>query len=196
MNGSFQFETAWNLAFIYTIADFNMPVPDMNENNVLMGGIDQYTAPFSFNGAQDMYANNIEDLWMTTQDTNRVPVPLSVFVAILNGVELYTAALTEYMIGSQSLNVYNVVSFGHSHDPELMVHPPGADYGSIYANSGSWIDEDQCKNKVRTFTIINPAQWTGSELDVVMLYQYNLKSNGGNPVYEPVLLDEENIKVE
>ncbi len=191
--GSAEFLTAWSLAILYTLNDFNMDMPDLNANNILMGGIDGYTNPFSFIGAQNMYAANIEDLWPQTQAINEVPVPLTVFAAILNGVELYGAALIEYMQESTALDPYKIVAFGHSHDPELLVHPPGNKFTSIYANSGSWIDEDQSSHDVRTFLTVEPGEWSGSELDIVMLYQYNLNSDSTGTKYKPKFISEESI---
>jgi hypothetical protein len=80
----------------------------------------------------------------------------------------------------------------------LEVYPPGKQYTSIYANSGSWTNANDCSHKVQTYLIINPAEWTGSDLDVVMLYQYNLDSNSDNPdpPYEPMLISEESIDVD
>ncbi len=190
--GSLKFITAWNLAILYTINDFNMELPDMNANNILMGGIDGYNDPLSFNGVMDMYNANIEDLWPQTQSINKVPVPLSVFSAILNGTELYTAALIEFMQNSAAPNQNKVVAFGHSHKPEILVHPP-LNYTSIYGNSGSWLDEDQSKNKVRTFLTIEPGEWSGSDLDVVMLYQYNLNIDSTGSKYKPDYINEESI---
>ena len=194
--GSAEFLTAWSLAILYTLNDFNMDMPDLNANNILMGGIDGYTNPFSFIGAQNMYAANIEDLWPQTQAINEVPVPLTVFAALLNGVELYGAALIEYMQESTALDPYKIVAFGHSHDPELLVHPPGNKFTSIYANSGSWIDEDQSSHDVRTFLTVEPGEWSGSELDVVMLYQYNLNSDSTGTKYKPKFISEESIDVD
>ncbi|MFH1297342.1 MAG: hypothetical protein ABIJ04_08740 [Bacteroidota bacterium] len=96
---------------------------------------------------------------------------------------------------SPHLTSYKIVSFGHSHNPFLEVFPSGQDYTNIYANSGSWVDADQCKHNVRTFLVITPGKWTGSQLDGVRLYQYNLESNSGFPGsgYVPVLLAEESI---
>jgi len=191
--GSAEFLTAWSLAILYTLNDFNMDMPDLNANNILMGGIDGYTNPFSFIGAQNMYAANIEDLWPQTQAINEVPVPLTVFAALLNGAELYDAALIEYMQQSTALDPYKIVAFGHSHDPELLVHPPGNKFTSIYANTGSWIDEDQSSHDVRTFLTVEPGEWSGSELDVVMLYQYNLNSDSTGTKYKPKFISEESI---
>ncbi len=187
-----EFITAWTVAFGYTIGTFMMDVDTipMDSNIVIMGGIDDYISPLSFDGARDMYAANIEDQWYNTQQINNVPIPLSVFLAIVNGTYLYGGALYEYLIDFLSPDAPKIVAFGHSHQPELKVFPLESYYTGIYANSGSWLDADQSKYKVRTFLIINPAAWSGSNLDVVSLYQYNIDS--GN-IYKPLLLDEESI---
>ncbi len=196
-DGSFEFLTAWEIAYFYTIFHFDMTLPVPDSANILMGGIDGYSEPFSFNGVRDMYANNIEDSWSATQTKNAVPVPIDCCLqAIWNGhSDLFCAATTEYMEQPPAPTFYNVVAFGHTHEPMLEVYPPGNQYTSIYANSGSWIDADASSNKVRTYLIINPAEWTGSDIDVVLLYQYNLDSNSGtpDPSYAPVLISEENI---
>ena len=51
---------------------------------------------------------------------------------------------------------------------------------------------------MRTFLIVNPAEWSGSNLDVVSLYQYNPDndSTGTGNIYKPVLLDEESIAID
>ncbi len=60
----------------------------------------------------------------------------------------------------------------------------------IYANSGSWIDADQSDYEVRTFLLITPKAWTGSEIDVMGLYQY---SKGQKGSYIAELQSEESI---
>jgi len=152
----------------------------------------------SFDGARDMYAANIEELWPNTQVINNVPIPLSVFLAIVNGTYLYGGVIYEFLLDFLAPNAPKIVAFGHSHQPELKVFPFEHYYTGIYANSGSWLDADQSKYKVRTFLIINPAEWSGSNLDVVSLYQYNPDSDtsGNGNTYKSVLLDEESIAVE
>jgi len=193
--GDVTFLTAWTLAMGYIFIDYSIPPPPMDSANILMTGIDGYPGPLSFNGTRDMYAANIEELWMNTQTTNGVPVPLSLLVAMWTSLDLTTAAILEYMQQSQHLASYKVISFGHSHNPLLEVFPTGEDYTNIYANSGSWVDADQCKHKVRTFLVITPGEWTGSALDVVRLYQYDpeIGSDTTGSGYAPVLLAEENI---
>lgn len=194
---SFEFDAAWTIAFLYVIHQFDMQVPDLNATSILMGGIDGYKDPMSFIGVQDMYANNIEDLWPATQDTNSVPVPINVFSGIWNGHFLTTAVTEEYINQSPGMAQYRVITFGHSHDPLLKVYPEENDYEQVYANSGSWIDEDQCENPVRTFVVIVPGEWTGSEIDCVQLYQFNPVTNpdGQQTGFTATLMAEENIEV-
>lgn len=194
--GDLTFLTAWTLAMSYIFIDYGVQPPPMDVPNVLMTGIDGYAEPLSFNGVRDMYAEDIEELWMNTQTANGVPVPLSLLVAMWTSLDLTAAAVLEYMQQAPHLSFYKIVSFGHSHNPFLEVFPSGKDYTNIYANSGSWVDQDQCKHPVRTFLLITPGEWTGSELDVVRLYQYNpaVPPDSTGNGYEPVLMAEENIE--
>jgi hypothetical protein len=140
-----------------------------------------------------MYAANIEDVWPATQIRNAVPVPMPVVMAILDGsVDLSFAAAYQYM-QSQAPKKYKIVAFGHTHNPMLKVYPAGVNYTGIYANTGSWVNAELCTKPVRTFLVIKPAEWTGSDLDVVSLYQYNFDSGNPNTGYTPVLISEESI---
>ena len=188
-----EFSAAWTLATGYVIHDFNInrDTLQMDSNKVIMSGINGYDANMSFNGAKEMYGKNIESLWQQTQVVNKVPVPLDVLLAILNGHYLYDAALEEYLADYLGPNHPKIVAFGHSHEPRLKVFPLEDYYTGIYANSGSWLDSAQSAYDVRTFLVISPADWTGSELDVVTLYQYNTTSSGG---YAPSQISEESIE--
>ena len=77
----------------------------------------------------------------------------------------------------------------------LKVYPAGKNYTGIYANTGSWVNAELSSKPVRTFLVIKPGAWTGSDLDVVSLFQYNLDSGSGNPNpgFIPVLISEESI---
>jgi len=193
--GSFEFFTGWTLAFLTVLSDFNMDCPPLYDEIIKMGGIDSYFDPFSFNGAYEMYADSIETLWQQTQAVNEVPVPISTAIGIFNGVELSGAPIIEYMINS-STKPYKIIAFGHSHNPHIMVYPTKYNYTSIYANSGSWINAEYCTHDVRTFLIINPGEWTGSELDIVMLYRYDPVTGSSKTEYKLVPLAEESIEVD
>jgi hypothetical protein len=59
------------------------------------------------------------------------------------------------------------------------------------------VNAELSKKPVRTYLMIWPGQWTGSDLDIVSLYQYNLDSDSGdpNPDYIHTLLAEESIDI-
>jgi UDP-2,3-diacylglucosamine pyrophosphatase LpxH len=193
-DGSAEFLTAWTAAITYLEVKYTLTLaPD--SANILMSGIDGYTAPLSFNGVRDMFASNIEDVWTSTEARNGVPVAMPVAMAILNGsLDLSFNAAYQFM-QSVAPKKYRIVVFGHTHQPMISVWPAGKNYTGVYANTGSWVNQELTGKAVRTFMVIKPGVWTGSELDVVSLYQYNLDSGSGDPSpgYVPVLISEESI---
>jgi UDP-2,3-diacylglucosamine pyrophosphatase LpxH len=193
--GQVEFLAAWAAAFEYLQIKYSLTVAT-DSVNIPMGGIDNYSTPFSFNGVRDMYAGNIEDVWSSTETRNAVPVTMPALMAILNGsLDLSLMAAYEYMQPPVP-KLFKIVVFGHTHNPMLKVYPPGKQYTGIYANTGSWVNAELCSKPVRTFLVIRPAEWTGSDLDVVSLFQYNLDSGSGdpNPGFVPVLISEESIE--
>ena len=193
-NGQVEFITAWTATMEYLKYKYSLTVA-ADSANIRMDGIDDYSTPFSYNGARDVFAGNIENVWPATETMNGVPVAMPVVMAILDGnIDLSLTASYEYM---QPLapKRYKMVVFGHTHHPMLTVYPPGKNYTGIYANTGSWVNDEISSKPVRTFLVIKPGEWTGSDLDVVSLFQYNLDSGGGNPNpgFVPVLISEESI---
>ena len=194
-NGDIEFLTAWTAAFTYLQVHYSLTVA-ADSINIRMGGIDNYSNPFSFNGVRDMFAETIENTWLSTETMNALPVTMPVLMALLDGsVDLSFTAEYEYM-QPQAPKLYKIVVFGHTHNPMLKVYPAGNQYTGIYANTGSWVNAELSSKPVRTFIVIKPGDWTGSDLDVVSLFQYNLDSGSGNPdpVFIPVLISEETIE--
>jgi hypothetical protein len=192
--GDVEFLTAWTAAYEYLRVKYSLTVA-ADSANILMGGIDHYDNPFSYNGVRGKFAANIENVWPATEVRNGVPVTMPVMMAILDGsADLSFTASYEYM-QSQAPEKYKIVAFGHTHNPMLKVYPAGKNYIGIYANTGSWVNAELSSKPVRTFLVIKPGEWTGSDLDIVSLYQYNLDSGSGNPNpdYLPFLISEESI---
>jgi len=196
----YTFPLAWDVALIYSEAQFpDLTPPSLSDPVILMTGIDGYPNPMSFDGAREMYVNgDIETLWPDTQDGHGVQAIMPVAISILNGhSDLFVQAEVEYL--ENEGRGIRIVVFGHTHEPMLDVFPPGEDHTSIYANTGSWVNETSAgyiggtANDVRTFVVYAPAAWTDSDLDVVTLYQYNLSNDGAN--YEAVKLAEESLDV-
>ena len=133
-----------------------------------MTGVDGYAAPFSFDGAKRMYVDgDIETRWPDTQDLHGVQATMPVAISILNGhSDLFVEAEVEYLEDEE--RGIDIVVFGHTHEPMLEVHPPGKDHTSIYANTGSWVNEASAgyvggsAYQVRTFVVYSPAVWTAS----------------------------------
>lgn len=179
------FPVAWDAALIYSEAQFPaLPPPNLNDPVILMTGIDGFNDPLSFMGAKNTYINgNIETLWPQTQAQNGVQAPMPVAVSILNGhSDLLFEADAEYL-GKKDRGV-RIVVFGHTHEPMLKAYPAIGTPTGIYVNTGSWVNEASagyiggCAYKVRTFVVLSPAAWTGSDLDVITLYQYNQTADG------------------
>ncbi len=194
-SGNLEFIAAWTVSIEYLKFHFGLTLAQ-DSANILMTGIDQYPGPFSFNGVKNMYGATIEDVWNVTQARNSLPLHMPVVMALVNGYDdLSFTASYEYM-QTAAPKKYKVVAFGHTHMPMIKVYPNGNQYTGIYANTGSWVNADLTTKQVRTFLVIKPGVWTGSALDVVSLYQYNLDSGGGNPSpgFVPVMLAEESIE--
>jgi UDP-2,3-diacylglucosamine pyrophosphatase LpxH len=191
---SIEFDLAWYIALYELDHKYFSMNTDYTTDIILMGGVDGYTEPFSYEGAREMFSSNIEDNWNNTQAQNLVPVNLSVAESIgasLSLFDLYNIAEKEYMKES-SPTQYKVVGFGHTHKAIVDVYKSDNKIVGIYANSGTWIN-DECNgsNPSRTFLTIYPGNWSTSELDIVTYYQYNFNSAEGK--YVPVLIKEENI---
>jgi hypothetical protein len=192
--GSLEFLAAWTVSYEYLKIHYALTVA-ADSANIRMDGVDNYLSPFSFNGVRDMFATNIEDVWPATQVRNAVPVALPVVMGILDGnTDLSVTAAYEFMQPAVPER-QRIVVFGHTHNPMVKVYPAGKQFTGIYANTGSWVNAEISSKPVRTFIVIKPGEWTGSDLDVVSLYQYNLDSGSGNPDpgYVPVLVSEESI---
>jgi UDP-2,3-diacylglucosamine pyrophosphatase LpxH len=196
----YTFPLAWDVVLIYSEAQFpSLTPPSLSDQVILMTNIDGYANPFSFDGAKAMYVNgDIEDLWPDTQAGNGVQTIMSVATGILNGQsDLFVQAQEEYL--EDEGRGIRIVVFGHTHQPMLEVYPPGANHTGIYANTGSWVNEASggyiggTAHQVRTFVVYTAGEWTGSDLDVVTLYQYNLSDDG--TTYEAVKLAEESVYV-
>jgi UDP-2,3-diacylglucosamine pyrophosphatase LpxH len=194
IKSSIEFDLAWDVALWELDNKYFSMNTNMDDKIIVMGGVDNYTKTFSYNEAKAMYSNNIEQEWSNTQIQNNVPVPLLVAEAIgasLSLLDLYNIAEKEYMMES-SPTKFKIVGFGHTHKAILDVHKSDNKIVGIYANSGTWINDD-CNggNPSRTFLTIYPGDWSTSELDIVTYYQFNF--NTAQNKYVPIRIKEENI---
>lgn len=190
-----EFLLAWTVVYEYLVVKYAMTAhPD--SANILMTGIDGYPGPCSFNGIRDMYNATIEEQWPATQAANGVPLSIPVTMALLNSrSDLFLTAVYEYMSMLAPVK-YRVVVFGHTHDPVLKVFSNGTEPAGIYANSGSWINQELSSKPVRTYLLIWPGSFTGTAQDRVGLYQFNAdNSSGSEEFFAPKLLALQQISV-
>jgi len=114
-----------------------------------------------------LYAN-VQRRWETVQELNRVVTK--------NPFALATAgAIDHTFFDAQAVKQYfdldpciDVVVFGHSHVPVINRFQQGYDKEKVYANSGTWIDENP-NNLDRCFVVIE----SGRQSTVVRLMEYH-----------------------
>ncbi|WKY44999.1 metallophosphoesterase [Eubacteriaceae bacterium ES2] len=114
-----------------------------------------------------LYAN-VQERWDTLQELNNVNVKLPYAEATAKAQDpTYTdeQAVTQYFDVDPSVDV---VVFGHTHVPIINTFTDGYDREKVYANSGTWIDENLLGEDM-TFVVIE----SGSDTSTVRLMQYS-----------------------
>ena len=184
------YATAWDLA----VASINIPSFDPSKSQIYTH-IDGYTQLYSSNDARDIYTQTVGSDWKERQKMNGVPVPNSVIVGILNGSgKFFWFGTLEYSAIVQYFNPKgsktNIVVFGHTHQAMLIKN--SATLENIYANSGTWIDNQYLNDGALTGTcvILNTSASSGSDLDNVTLYQA-VKDDSGKVDLKKI--DEKNL---
>lgn len=170
MGADVEFVAGWDIA----IADINVKNLDKDAPIIKMG-INGYTATMSVNDAKANYDQNIGTQWDQRQSINGVYAKMMEWTAILSGSgigwwgDLEEPADLQYLVPNRA----KIVVFGHSH--KAMLKKDLITLEKIYANTGTWINANLVASgySTRTFVVINPAVSSGSEVDMVTLYQYN-----------------------
>ncbi len=125
----------------------------------------------SDNGPLDVNLyKKILDTWYERQAGNQVAVPISPDIAIAAGAinpVLDAQAISQYFLNGSSNK--RIVVFGHTHAADLYGFLNHALRGSIYANSGTWIDSG---NPGCTFVAVIPPKDSESSIETVTVYRY------------------------
>ena len=152
--------------------DFNKLVMSLVCNVVLIAkpveGIDTMAIPTGLYGLTDDYVMD-EYFYLSTESEpllyqtmwkqeewerrllhNNAPKDFSFLLgSIICEVPFTDAIAVDKLFGKD--DTYKVVVFGHTHVPYLRIMERGDDEdGYIYANTGSWVDENACSHPVRT----------------------------------------------
>jgi UDP-2,3-diacylglucosamine pyrophosphatase LpxH len=116
--------------------------------------------------------NGIQSSWVQRCAYNHVAVPIPALEAIAGSstvAESDTMAVTQYLMNPQS--AVRIVVFGHTHDPKIKVRTNHAGLKSLYANSGTWIDDNPDKTTMH-FVIIAPQGANAASQTNVALYNF------------------------
>jgi UDP-2,3-diacylglucosamine pyrophosphatase LpxH len=163
-----EYLAAWAAAVIA----IDIPDLDLNEPQIVTGA-GGYTQTYSVNGARDIYTSGIGPDWQQRQVDNGVYQPVLFETGLLNASGLFwygtleESATTQYFLPERA----RIAVFGHTH--HAMIRKNFWTAEKIYANSGTWIDDKHVSADAlgRTCVVINSSDATGSEVDVVTVYQ-------------------------
>ena len=153
----------WGAAMIA----INIPNIQYNEPQIITG-VDGYSELYSPDSARDIYTKTIGPNWEQRQTSNGVYKHEDFLTAELNGLgTLELSAIFQYFRPNRA----KIVVFGHTH--KAMISKSVWTTPKIYANSGTWINEEYLHKDTPTATcvILNSSDSSGSDLDNVTLYQ-------------------------
>ncbi|HID93863.1 MAG TPA: hypothetical protein EYP60_07185 [bacterium (Candidatus Stahlbacteria)] len=163
-------------------------IPDIQYDKLqIVTGINGYSELYSPDSARDIYTKTIGPNWEQRQINNGVYAHEDFLIAELNGLStLEVSAGVQYFKENRA----KIVVFGHTH--KAMLSKSVWTTPKIYANSGTWINEEYLQEGMLTATcvILNSSESTGSDLDNVALWQATTKENGSLDLQ---LISEENI---
>jgi len=157
------------------------PVEESWDAKIIRTGIDGYTDMYAINDLIPRHDSDtamldvtlykdIVNTWGKRQDANNVSVHILAELA-------FSAAIFNWVLDAQSKAQYfwninsnkRVVVFGHTHHAKLFCALNHKLQWSIYANSGTWVDNSKVSC---TFVTIIPKKDNGATTETVTVYQY------------------------
>jgi UDP-2,3-diacylglucosamine pyrophosphatase LpxH len=137
-------------------------------------------APYLSNGAlidKRKIFKNIEKDWENTQKINGIDgikqpfIPLAKAI-LADGITSYFDDMARSQYFDNTNSGVRIVVFGHSHEAKLITHYADTpSKKSIYANSGTWIDNSKIS---RNYVIVNPNKKAGK----IFVSVYQIDENG------------------
>jgi hypothetical protein len=168
------------------------------DEDIIVTNFDGFTGSFSVNDVLpyqttpgglievNLY-NGIQDTWEERQTRNGVAVHIPVVRAISKSadeVESGEQAKIQYFMNPNSNK--RIVIFGHTHVAKMETSTNHLGQKTIYANSGTWIDENPISSTNMNFVVITPQNAYITTQTLVKLYSFE------NEVVK--LVDEESIR--
>ena len=161
------------------------PINNMFTEKIFVTNLDGFTEKYSVNdfmpyqdapgGTIKMKLfNNIQNTWEERQTANNVAVHIDVVRAIDSvgsNQETDYQAQVQYFTNPKSNK--RLVVFGHSHVAGIIASQNNAGQKCIYANSGTWIDnEHKLYPSTANFVVITPQNSNANSQTVVKLYNF------------------------
>jgi len=160
-----------------------LPVTESFSDKAIKTNIDGYTQDLAINDLLP-YQNSkdglidvalykgVQDTWDKRQALNGIKVKIPVDTAI---TQASTFSFTDAQAKAQYFDIdasKRIVLFGHTHGACVLPETNLKQQKTIYANSGTWIDDAQ-GYPTMTFVVITPPQ-SGCAIEIVNLYKYSL----------------------
>jgi UDP-2,3-diacylglucosamine pyrophosphatase LpxH len=161
-----------------------LPINNHFYEKMIVTNIDGFTDTLSVNDLlpyQDIqggeikvkFYNGIQDTWAERCARNNVAVTVPVadafkYAASTNGTD--TMAVIQYFSNPHSTK--RIVIFGHSHGAKIKAYKNYCGQKSIYANSGTWIDNNPNGMSTMDFTVITPQSGDKDSQTFVTLYNF------------------------
>ena len=159
------------------------PISNRFDENLIVTNMNGFTGSYSVNdlipyqsspgGLIDVNLyNGIQDNWETRQTLNNVPVHTAASRAIdsvNSATETDYQAILQYFMNPNADK--RIVVFGHTHQPKIVASQNYKNEKCIYANSGTWIDNNP-KLTTMHFIVITPQSVDASSQTLVKLYNF------------------------
>lgn len=173
----FRYWEEWN------ITTHLFPITNRYDEDIIVTNVNGFSGSYSvndlipFQSAPDGLISvnlfdGIQDNWETRQTLNNVPVHTATSRAIdsvNSSLETDYQANLQYFMNPDSDK--RIVVFGHTHQPKILTSQNYNNEKCIYANSGTWID-DNPKQTTMHFIVITPQNVDVSSQTFVKLYNF------------------------
>jgi UDP-2,3-diacylglucosamine pyrophosphatase LpxH len=161
----------------------SLPITNRFDEKIIVTHVNGFTGTYSVNdlvpfqlspgGFIDVgISHGIQDNWEARQNHNHVAVHISAEEAIdsvLSDTEVDHQAKLQYFMNPASDK--RIVVFGHTHVPRMVASESYDNKKCIYANSGTWIDNNP-KLTTMNFVVITPQSADATTRTLVKLYNF------------------------
>jgi UDP-2,3-diacylglucosamine pyrophosphatase LpxH len=159
------------------------PISNRFDENIIVTNMNGFTGSYSVNDLipnqldsggfiNVNFYNGIQDNWDTRQTYNNVPIHSTTARAIdsvNSSTEIDYQATLQYFMNPNSNK--RIVVFGHTHVPTMYATQNYLNEKCVYANSGTWIDNNP-KLTTMNFVVITTQSADASSQTFVKLYNF------------------------